>query len=80
MPPSLAASTTPAALGLVSVAIDDHVSGRHHPDGILIINAGRAPAVDQDRSRIDYLEFAPALLEFFGAPRPGYMIEPGFAI
>ena len=75
---SLAA--TPAALGLVSVDIDDHGAGRHHPDGILIIDNGRAPAMDQDRLRIDYLEFAPALLKFFGVPRPRYMIEPRFEI
>ena len=75
---SLAA--TPAALGLVSVDIDDHGTGRHDPDGILIIDNGRAPAMDQDRLRIDYLEFAPAVLEFFGVPRPRYMIEPRFEI
>ena len=76
---SLAA--TPAALGLVSVDIDDHDgTGRHHPDGILIIHNGRAPAMDQDRLRIDYLEFAPAVLEFFGVPRPRYMIEARFEI
>ena len=75
---SLAA--TPAALGLVSVDIDDHGAGRHHPDGILIIDNGRAPTMDQGRLRIDYLEFAPAVLEFFGVPRPRYMIEPRFEI
>ena len=80
MPPSLAATMTPDALGLVSVDIDDHGAGRHHPDGVLIVNTGQAPPADRDRFRIDYLEFAPAVLEFFGAPRPPYMIEPRFEI
>ena len=47
---------------------------------MLIIDNGRAPTMDQDRLRIDYLEFAPAVLEFFGVPRPRYMIEPRFEI
>ena len=81
MPPSLAATTTPGALGLVSVDTkDNYGTGRHHPNGILVIDNGHAPAEHQDRSSADYLEYAPAVLEFFGAPRPGYMIEPSFAI
>jgi hypothetical protein len=54
-------------LGFIRFEVDDHHSGRHHPEGSLIVLNDKAGyfrlrfATDQ----IDYLKFAPAVNEFF---------------
>lgn len=65
-------------LGLRPIAVDDHHSGKHHPDGMLIIY--NSPTSRCSQSVIDYLEFAPAVLVFFGIPRPAHMRAPNFSI
>lgn len=76
---ALGSHLTPDALGLEPIRIEDHPSTRHHPDGTLLIYPGSPPGRGSP-SRVGYLEFAPALLAFFGLPRPDHMVEPGFTI
>jgi hypothetical protein len=54
-------------LGFVRLEIDDHHSGRHHPEGSLIVfndQEGYFSSRFPDRE-IDYLEYAPALKGYF---------------
>lgn len=67
---------TISELGVKAKAISDHHSGKHHPDGTLIIN----PRGATTQERVTYLEFAPAVLDFFGVRRPEYMLNPSFKI
>lgn len=67
---------TISELGVKAEAINDHHSGKHHPDGTLIINPRRSIT----KERVPYLEFAPAVLDFFGVRRPEYMLNPSFKI
>lgn len=67
---------TISELGVKAEAISDHHSGKHHPDGTLIIN----PRGLTTKERVTYLEFAPAVLDFFGVGRPEYMLNPSFKI
>ena len=67
---------TISELGVKAEAISDHHSGKHHPDGTLIIN----PRGSTAKERVTYLEFAPAVLDFFGVRRPEYMLNPSFKI
>ena len=67
---------TISELGVKAEAISDHHSGKHHPDGTLIIH----PRGSTAKERVTYLEFAPAVLDFFGVRRPEYMLNPSFKI
>ncbi len=67
---------TISELGVKAESISDHHSGKHHPDGTLIIN----PRGATTKERVTYLEFAPAVLDFFGVCRPEYMLNPSFKI
>lgn len=67
---------TISELGVKAESISDHHSGKHHPDGTLIIN----PRGSTVKERVTYLEFAPAVLDFFGVRRPEYMLNPSFKI
>ncbi len=75
---ALGGTKTVSDLGLMPIHIDDHNSGRHHPDGSLTIHP--SSHAHDDPPRIGCLEFDPALLDFFGVPRPDGMAEPSFEI
>lgn len=65
-------------LGLRPIVVDDHHSGKHHPDGMLIVY--NSPTSRSSQNVVDYLEFAPAVLTFFGVPRSPHMKAPTFSI
>ncbi|MDJ0532446.1 MAG: hypothetical protein QNJ70_08110 [Xenococcaceae cyanobacterium MO_207.B15] len=65
-------------LGFRKIYIEDHHSGRHCPEGSLIIYNSRTSS--STNNIVDYLEYAPAMLKFFGLDTPSYMIEPRFTI
>jgi len=65
-------------LGFVKFKIEDHHSGCHCPEGSLIIFNSKTASAE---SRvINYLEYAPAILNYFGVKKPAYMLEPRFTI
>ena len=65
-------------LGFSQIVIESHHTARHTPEGTLIIyNSDTSSA---ESSTVDYLEYAPAMLEFFGLEIPDYMVKPKFAI
>ncbi|WP_414585490.1 hypothetical protein [Scytonema sp. PCC 10023] len=67
---------TYSQLGFVKFKVEDHHSGCHCPQGSLIIfNSKTSSAKSQT---VDYLEYAPAILNYFGVKRPEYMLEPSF--
>ena len=64
-------------LGFTRFDVDDHHSGCHCPEGTLIVyNSTKAKAA---RSSVNYLEYAPALLEHFGVSAAPYMMKPSFS-
>lgn len=65
-------------LGYKQIPIEDHHSGRHCPLGSLIVFNSQTSSSNTER--IDYLEFAPALLKYFALEPLNYMIEPQFTI
>lgn len=65
-------------LGFRQVPIEDHHSGRHYPEGSLIVYNSQTSNTTSDT--VDYLEYAPAMLKFFGLNTPSYMPEPQFTI
>ena len=65
-------------LGFQKIYIEDHHSGRHCPEGSLIIYNSRISS--STNNTVDYLEYAPAMLEFFGLDIPKYMLETQFTI
>lgn len=67
-------------LGFRQILVEDHHSGRHYPEGSLIIYNSKSSSKNQAQDTIDYLEYAPAMLKFFGLNRPNYMPEPQFTI
>lgn len=64
-------------LGYKQIPIEDHHSGRHSPEGSLIIY--NSETCNSNSDTIDYLEYAPAMLKFFGINPPEYMLEPQFS-
>jgi hypothetical protein len=65
-------------LGFVKFEVDDHHSGCHYPEGSMIVfNSKTAKA---ESATINYLEYAPAILEHFNIPKPSYMLNPTFQI
>ena len=65
-------------LGFKRIPIDNDSSGKHSPDGSLIIYNSRTSSTESDR--VNYLEYAPAMLNFFGIEPPEYMLKPQFTI
>ncbi|MFO7562187.1 MAG: hypothetical protein R6X02_06060 [Enhygromyxa sp.] len=65
-------------LGLRRHAIDDHHSGRHVPEGSLIVY--NSPTSSKRSDEVDYLEFAPSVLECLGVEPPQYMRDPSFRL
>ncbi len=65
-------------LGFRKIYIEDHHSGRHCPEGSLIIYNSRTSSATNNT--VDYLEYAPAMLKFFGLDTPSYMLEAQFKI
>ena len=65
-------------LGFRKLMVEDHHSGKHCPEGSLIIYNSDTSSASQDT--VDYLEYAPAILKFFGLDAPEYMKEPQFTI
>ena len=65
-------------LGYKRMLIDDHSSGKHCPDGSLIVYNSKTSSTNSDR--VDYLEYTPAMLNFFGITPPEYMVKPQFTI
>jgi hypothetical protein len=65
-------------LGFVKFKIEDHHSGGHCPEGSLIIFNSKTASAKHEK--INYLEYAPAILNYFGVKKPAYMLEPSFAI
>jgi hypothetical protein len=64
------------ALGFTRFEIDDHSSGRHCPEGSLIIYNSKTAKVN--KPTVNYLEYAPAMLKHFGIERQAFMTEPSF--
>lgn len=57
-----------AAAGLEVHAVDDHSSGRHIPEGVVAV--ANSPSFKQPADRhVDYLDFAPAMLDLLGVSR-----------
>lgn len=65
-------------LGFTRFTVDNHHSGHHHPSGSLIVYNSRS--ANFQTSQIDYLEYAPAMLQHFGIDRAPFMKSPSFAI
>jgi hypothetical protein len=69
---------TATQLGFVEFSIDDHHAGDHCKQGSLIVFNSSSAAAKCDT--VDYLEYAPAVLEYLGVGRKPYMVEPTFKI
>lgn len=65
-------------LGYEQIPIEDHHSGKHSPEGSLIVYNSQTSSTTQDT--VDYLEYTPAMLKFFGLDTPDYMLEPQFTL
>jgi hypothetical protein len=69
---------TATQLGFVEFSIDDHHAGDHCKQGSLIVFNSSSATAKCDT--VDYLEYAPAVLEYLGVGRQPYMVEPSFRI
>ena len=65
-------------LGFRQLIVEDHHSGSHYPEGSLIIYNSQTSNTTSDS--VNYLEYAPAMLKFFGLDMPSYALEPQFTI
>ncbi|NNF08525.1 MAG: hypothetical protein HKN21_17315 [Candidatus Eisenbacteria bacterium] len=65
-------------LGYEIFPITDHHSGRHIPEGSLLVYNSKS--VMTQKESVDYLEFAPAMLESLGITPPSYMKTPSFRL
>lgn len=66
-------------LGYQQLLIEAHHSARHSPEGILIVYNSETSQADRDT--VNYLEYVPAMFEFFGLETADYMVsEPKFKI
>jgi hypothetical protein len=65
-------------LGFRQIRVEDHHSGRHCPEGSLIVY--NSPTSSKTKDTVDYLEYAPAMLKFFGIAQPDYLLKPQFTI
>ncbi|BAY25574.1 hypothetical protein NIES2100_53800 [Calothrix sp. NIES-2100] len=69
---------TYSQLGFVKFNVEDHHSGCHCPEGSLIIFNSKTSSASS--TTVDYLEYAPAMLNYFGVQKSEYMREPGFSL
>jgi hypothetical protein len=69
---------TAKELGFVKFNVEDHHSGCHSPEGSLIIFNSKT--AKSNSSNVNYLEYAPAILQHFEIPVADYMIQPSFQI
>lgn len=69
---------TDKQLGLKKIPVLDSHTGRHHPLGSLFIYGGHGG--EKKQAPVNYLEYAPALCEYFHVPLKDYMIRPTFQI
>ncbi|MDH4276477.1 MAG: hypothetical protein OEZ14_09500 [Acidimicrobiia bacterium] len=68
-------SVDAATAGLEIHAVDDHSSGRHIPEGVVAVS--NSPSFKQPADRqVDYLDFAPAMLDLLGVARPDHHKVP----
>jgi hypothetical protein len=65
-------------MGFKKIAVEDHHSGCHFPQGSLIIFNSNTSA--STKPSVNYLEYAPAILKHFGIDRDAYMEPPSFVI
>lgn len=65
-------------LGFRKLMVEDHHSGKHYPEGSLIVY--NSETSNSSQQTVNYLEYAPAMLKFFGFDAPDYMMEPQFTI
>lgn len=65
-------------LGFQRIYIEDHHSGMHCSEGSLIIYNSKTSSFTNNT--VNYLEYAPAMLKFFGLDIPKYMLETQFTI
>ena len=65
-------------LGFRKLMVEDHSSGRHCPEGSLIVYNSKTSSSSQET--VNYLEYAPAMLKFLGLNAAEYMLEPQFTI
>lgn len=72
------ASFTHNELGYKQIPIKDHHVARHTPQGVLVVYNSETSQTTQNA--VNYLEYAPAMLKFFGVETPDYMLEPQFTI
>ncbi|MCC0175593.1 hypothetical protein I4641_01180 [Waterburya agarophytonicola K14] len=65
-------------LGFRKLIVEDHHSGKHCPEGSLVVYNSTTSHTTNET--VNYLEYAPAILEFFGIDKPSYMRTPQFTI
>lgn len=65
-------------LGFQKIYLEDHHSGMHCPEGTLIIYNSRNSS--STNNIVDYLEYAPAMLKFFGLDIPKHMLKTHLTI
>ena len=65
-------------IGFEQLPVDAHHAARHSPNGTLIVYNSKTSQADQDS--VNYLEYAPAMLKFFGLDAAEYMLKPQFTI
>ena len=63
------------AVGVVIHEVDDHSSGRHTPEGVVVVSNSTSFKQPAD-GRVDYLDFAPAMLDLLGVARLDHHREP----
>ena len=68
----------PESLGFRRFKVEDHHSGHHDPRGSLLVYNSRS--VKLPTPRVDYLEYAPAMLDHFGVDAGSYMRNPSFSL
>ncbi|HLT35011.1 MAG TPA: hypothetical protein VK034_01970, partial [Enhygromyxa sp.] len=66
------------ALGLGRLAVDDHHCGHHVPEGSLVVYNSSTSCKRDDE--VDYLEFAPSVLDYLDVEPPPYMRAPSFRL
>lgn len=65
-------------LGFLRFEVDDHHSGRHCPEGTLIIYNSQTSKLPL--RQVNYLEYAPAMLSHFKLDPLPHMMKPSFTI
>ncbi len=65
-------------LGYQQLSIEAHHTARHCPEGTLIIYNSKTSSAS--KNTVNYLEYAPAMLKFFGVETSTHMLEPQFTI